>query len=188
MPRWTRWRGEDGRPKSDHSHHPAARHHLASSLLRAPWWPCCSQSPPDPGHRQPGGSVPGLVADGRLPREPLPVLRQDELGEADRLYQRMCQHQLRQLVGRRSRGSGAGGRGRSRGGLTTMPSWTIWPARINCSGCSCGRHRGRCQSGTRDVAGNIADAAGAARQTEQQAREGSRPSPAWGPPWRRLVP
>lgn len=44
----------------------------------------------------------GQVADGRLPREPLPVLRQDELGGLTGSINRMST-QLRQLVGR-SRG------------------------------------------------------------------------------------
>ena len=110
-----------------------------------------------------------LVANGRLPARPLPVQSQDELGGLTGSINQMS-GQLRQLVGR-SRGGGAGGRGLWRGGQHH-------PRHRHRSGESesAGRYGGgghRTDVGQYpDVAGNIAEAARAAQQAEQQTRQG----------------
>ena len=106
----------------------------------------------------------GLVADGRLPREPLPVLRQDELGGLTGSINRMST-QLRQLVGEiQGAVAQVEGAGREVGQTTNA----IVNQRLDTVAAAIEQM----SASTRDVAGNIADAAGAARQTERQAKQG----------------
>ena len=117
----------------------------------------------------------GLVADGRLPVTPLPVLRQDELGGLTGSINRMSA-QLRELVGRSGGAVGqVEGAGREVGQTTNaiVDDLASQNQRLDAVAAAIEQM----SVSTRDVAGNIADAAGAARQTEQQAREGSRPRP-----------
>ena len=65
-----------------------------------------------------------------------------------------------------------------------MPSWMIWRARI--SGSMQAAAIEQMSVSTRMWRATLRTRRSGC-QTEQQAREGSRPSPAWGPPWRRLV-
>ncbi|AXB01359.1 MULTISPECIES: methyl-accepting chemotaxis protein [Aeromonas] len=112
----------------------------------------------------------GLVADGRLPVTPLPVLRQDELGGLTGSINRMSA-QLRELVGEIQGAVGqVEGAGREVGQTTNaiVDDLASQNQRLDAVAAAIEQM----SVSTRDVAGNIADAAGAARQTEQQAREG----------------
>ena len=112
----------------------------------------------------------GQVADGRLPREPLPVLRQDELGGLTGSINRMSS-QLRQLVGEiQGAVAQVEGAGREVGQTTNaiVDDLASQNQRLDTVAAAIEQM----SASTRDVAGNIADAAGAARQTEQQARQG----------------
>ena len=112
----------------------------------------------------------GLVADGRLPREPLPVLRQDELGGLTGSINRMST-QLRQLVGEiQGAVAQVEGAGREVGHTTNaiVDDLVSQNQRLDTVATAIEQM----SASTRDVAGNIADAAGAARQTEQQAMQG----------------
>ncbi|MNJ40951.1 Methyl-accepting chemotaxis protein McpS [compost metagenome] len=112
----------------------------------------------------------GLVADGRLPREPLPVLRQDELGGLTGSINRMST-QLRQLVGEiQGAVAQVEGAGREVGQTTNaiVDDLASQNQRLDTVAAAIEQMF----ASTRDVAGNIADAAGAARQTERQAKQG----------------
>lgn len=112
----------------------------------------------------------GLVADGRLPREPLPVLRQDELGGLTGSINRMST-QLRQLVGEiQGAVAQVEGAGREVGQTTNaiVDDLASQNQRLDTVAAAIEQM----SASTRDVAGNIADAAGAARQTERQAKQG----------------
>ena len=112
----------------------------------------------------------GQVADGRLPAEPLPVLRQDELGGLTGSINRMSS-QLRQLVGEIQ---GAVGQVQRACGEVGRTSNTIVDelASQNQRVDTVAAAIEQMSVSTRDVAGNIAEAAEAARQTERQARQG----------------
>ncbi|MGL5814172.1 MAG: methyl-accepting chemotaxis protein [Aeromonas sp.] len=112
----------------------------------------------------------GQVADGRLPAEPLPVLRQDELGGLTGSINRMS-GQLRQLVGEIQ---GAVGQVQGACGEVGRTSNTIVEelASQNQRVDTVAAAIEQMSVSTRDVAGNIAEAAEAARQTERQARQG----------------
>ncbi|MGY6038343.1 methyl-accepting chemotaxis protein [Aeromonas sp. AE23HZ002T15] len=112
----------------------------------------------------------GQVADGRLPAEPLPVLRQDELGGLTGSINRMS-GQLRQLVGEIQ---GAVGQVQGACGEVGRTSNTIVDelASQNQRVDTVAAAIEQMSVSTRDVAGNIAEAAEAARQTERQARQG----------------
>ncbi|MGY3858858.1 HAMP domain-containing methyl-accepting chemotaxis protein [Aeromonas intestinalis] len=112
----------------------------------------------------------GLVADGRLPADPLPILRQDELGGLTGSINRMSS-QLRQLVGEIQ---GAVGQVQGACGEVGRTSNTIVDelASQNQRVDTVAAAIEQMSVSTRDVAGNIAEAAEAARQTERQARQG----------------
>ncbi|MGY3903323.1 methyl-accepting chemotaxis protein [Aeromonas lusitana] len=112
----------------------------------------------------------GLVADGRLPVEPLPVLRQDELGGLTGSINRMS-GQLRQLVGEIQGAVGqVEGACREVGHTSNhiVGDLASQNQRVDTVAAAIEQM----SVSTRDVAGNIADAADAARQTELQARQG----------------
>ncbi|MEG0008865.1 MAG: methyl-accepting chemotaxis protein [Aeromonas sp.] len=112
----------------------------------------------------------GLVADGRLPAEPLPVLRQDELGGLTGSINRMS-GQLRQLVGEIQGAVGQVEGACREVGYTSnhiVGDLASQNQRVDTVAAAIEQM----SVSTRDVAGNIADAADAARQTEQQARQG----------------
>ncbi|MFC5706492.1 HAMP domain-containing methyl-accepting chemotaxis protein [Aeromonas eucrenophila] len=113
----------------------------------------------------------GLVADGRLPAEPLPVLRQDELGGLTGSINRMST-QLRQLVGEIQGAVGqVEGAGREVGQTTNaiVEDLASQNQRVDMVAAAIEQM----SVSSRDVAGNTAGAAEAARQTEHQARQGS---------------
>ncbi|MNH08733.1 Methyl-accepting chemotaxis protein McpS [compost metagenome] len=113
----------------------------------------------------------GLVADGRLPAEPLPVLRQDELGGLTGSINRMSA-QLRQLVGEIQGAVGqVEGAGREVGQTTNaiVEDLASQNQRVDMVAAAIEQM----SVSSRDVAGNTAVAAEAARQTEHQARQGS---------------
>ena len=112
----------------------------------------------------------GLVADGRLPAAPLPVLRRDELGGLTGSINRMS-GQLRQLVGEIQ---GAVGQVEGACGEVGRTSNIIVGdlASQNQRVDTVAAAIEQMSASTRDVAGNIAEAAEAARQTERQARQG----------------
>lgn len=112
----------------------------------------------------------GLVADGRLPAAPLPVLRRDELGGLTGSINRMSS-QLRQLVGDIQ---GAVGQVEGACGEVGRTSNLIVDelASQNQRVDTVAAAIEQMSVSTRDVAGNIAEAAEAARQTERQARQG----------------
>lgn len=112
----------------------------------------------------------GLVADGRLPAEPLPILRRDELGGLTGSINRMS-GQLRQLVAEIQRAvirvEGACDEvGRTSN--TIVDELANQHRRVDSVAAAIEQM----SVSSRDVAGNIAGAAEAARQTEQQARRG----------------
>ncbi|MCH7371867.1 methyl-accepting chemotaxis protein [Aeromonas sp. MR16] len=113
----------------------------------------------------------GLVADGRLPAEPLPILRQDELGGLTGSINRMSA-QLRQLVGEIQGAVGqVEGAGREVAQTTNaiVEDLASQNQRVDMVAAAIEQM----SVSARDVAGNTAGAAEAARQTEQQARQGS---------------
>ena len=105
----------------------------------------------------------GLVADGRLPVTPLPVLRQDELGGLTGSINRMSA-QLRELVGEIQGAVGqVEGAGREVGQTTNA---------IVDDLASQNQRLDAVAAAIEQMSVSTRDAAGAARQTEQQAREG----------------
>jgi methyl-accepting chemotaxis protein len=113
----------------------------------------------------------GLVADGRLPAAPLPVLRQDELGGLTVSINRMSS-QLRQLVGDIQGAVGqVEGACREVGRTSNLivDELASQDRRVDTVAAAIEQM----SASTRDVAGNIAEAADAARQSERQARQGN---------------
>ena len=112
----------------------------------------------------------GLVADGRLPAAPLPVLRRDELGGLTGSINRMS-GQLRQLVGEIQGAVGQVEGACDEVGRTSniiVGDLASQNQRVDTVAAAIEQM----SASTRDVAGNIAEAAEAARQTERQARQG----------------
>ncbi|MFQ2092836.1 methyl-accepting chemotaxis protein [Aeromonas taiwanensis] len=112
----------------------------------------------------------GLVADGRLPLDPLPVRRQDELGGLTGSINRMSA-QLRELVGEiQGAVAQVEGAGREVGHTTNAIADDLASQSLRLDSVAAAIEQ--VSVSTRDVAGNIAGAAGAARETELQARQG----------------
>ncbi|WP_281706197.1 methyl-accepting chemotaxis protein [Aeromonas taiwanensis] len=112
----------------------------------------------------------GLVAGGRLPLDPLPVRRQDELGGLTGSINRMSA-QLRELVGEiQGAVAQVEGAGREVGHTTNAIADDLASQSLRLDSVAAAIEQ--VSVSTRDVAGNIAGAAGAARETEQQARQG----------------
>jgi methyl-accepting chemotaxis protein len=112
-----------------------------------------------------------LVANGRLPSRPLPVQNQDELGGLMGSINQMSQ-QLRQLVGEIQGAVGQVEGACVEVGDTTRAIVTDLASqnqRVDTVAAAIEQM----SVSTRDVAGNIADAARAAQQAEVQTRQGS---------------